>query len=131
MNNADLSGADLSNSYFYGTPLTKTIWHNANLTLSSIILMNYLDADFSGADLRKAYFTKTYMNKTDFSGADLREAVLENCAFENIDFSGANLQGIKYDSTAVRFFAACNLDGANISADLQNDLDKVRSEQKT
>jgi uncharacterized protein YjbI with pentapeptide repeats len=89
--------------------------------------MNFLDADFSGANLRKTRFAQTYMNNTDFSGADLSGAVFDTSAFENADFTNANLQGIKYDSIALGFFAVSKLDGAKMSANLQKDLEKLRS----
>ena len=56
--------------------------------------------------------------------------IFDTCAFENADFRGANLQGIKYDSIALGFFAVSKLDGAKISADLQKDLEKLRSGKK-
>ncbi len=94
-------------------------------------MLNLLDADFSGADLRKVRFAQTYMNDTNFSGADLSGAVFDTSAFENADFTGANLQGIKYDSIALDFFAVSKLDGAKMSADLQRDLEKLRSGKMT
>jgi uncharacterized protein YjbI with pentapeptide repeats len=88
-----------------------------------------MSGDFSGADLRKTRFAQTYLNSTNFNGADLSGVTFDTCAFENADFSGANLQGIKYDSIALGFFAASKLDGAKMSADLQRDLQKLRSGQ--
>jgi hypothetical protein len=37
------------------------------------------------------------------------------------------LQGVKYDSIALGFFAVSKLDGAKMSADLEKDLEKLRS----
>ena len=90
-----------------------------------------MDADFSGADLRNTRFAQTYFNNTKFSGADLSGAIFDTCAFENADFRGADLLGIKYDSIALGFFAVSKLDGAKISADLQKDLEKLRSGKTT
>jgi len=131
--------------------LEGTVWHKANLRSVSIISLNSLDTDFSGSDLKKARFSQTYMNNTNFSDADLSGAVFDTSALkntdfkganlsgatfntsaiENADFSGANLQGIKYDSIALNFFAGSKLDGARMSADLQKDLENLRSGKTT
>jgi len=131
MNDADLSGANLTESYMYGMTIEGTIWCKAKLRSSNIILLNFLNADFSGADLRNTRFAQTYMNNTNFSGADLRGVVFDTSAFENADFRGANLQGVKYDSIALGFFAVFKLDGAKMSEDLQNDLEKLLSGKTT
>jgi uncharacterized protein YjbI with pentapeptide repeats len=113
----------------YGVTLNRTVWHNANLRNSQIILMNFLNVDYSGADLRNTRFAQTYMNNTNFSGADLRGAIFDTSAFENADFRDANLEGIKYDGIALQFFAVSNLKGAKLSADLQKDLEKLRTDE--
>jgi uncharacterized protein YjbI with pentapeptide repeats len=69
------------------------------------------------------------MNNTNFSGADLRGAIFDTSAFENADFRDANLEGIKYDGIALQFFAVSNLKGAKLSADLQKDLEKLRTDE--
>jgi uncharacterized protein YjbI with pentapeptide repeats len=107
--------------------LKGTSWRKANLTSSNVILLSFLDVDFSGADLRNTRFAQTYMINANFSGADLRGAIFNTTAFENADFRGANLQGIKYDTMALPFFAVSKLDGAKMSADLQNDIDKRKA----
>jgi len=91
--------------------------------------MNFLNVDYSGADLRNTRFAQTYMNNTNFSGADLRGAIFDTSAFENADFRDANLEGIKYDGIALQFFAVSNLKGAKLSADLQKDLEKLRTDE--
>ncbi|WP_348304791.1 pentapeptide repeat-containing protein, partial [Methanothrix sp.] len=65
----------------------------------------------------------------DFRGADLRGVIFDTTAFENADFRGANLEGVKYEGIALQFFAISNLEGAKMSADLKNDLEKLRSGQ--
>ena len=96
---------------------------------SNIILMNFLDADFNGADLRNTRFAQTYTNNTDFSDANLSGVIIDTSAFENADFSGANLQRIKYDAIALGFFNVSKLDGARMSPDLKEDLEKLRKGQ--
>ena len=56
------------------------------------------------------------------SGADLKMMGLSG-----VDLRRANLLGIKYDKTTLPFIAASNLEGAKMSADLQKDIEKIRS----
>ena len=43
------------------------------------------------------------------------------------DLRGTNLEGIKYDKISLQSLAGSKLDGAKMSADLQNDLEGIRS----
>jgi len=71
LRNANLEGADLSQSFF--------------------------TADFSGANLRGVKFTNSNVKTCDFSNADLRDAVFSGAALEGATFEGANLEGTNFE----------------------------------
>jgi uncharacterized protein YjbI with pentapeptide repeats/basic membrane lipoprotein Med (substrate-binding protein (PBP1-ABC) superfamily) len=129
LNNANLSYANLAGLHMEAFDQRGTIWRKANLRSITMKTGTIVNEDFSGADLRNAHFAQVYINGTKFIGANLSGAVFDTTAFENVDFSGADLREIKYDMVALQFFAASKLDGAQMSPDLQKDLERLRSGQ--
>jgi uncharacterized protein YjbI with pentapeptide repeats len=67
------------------------------------------------------------MNNVNLSGADMSGADLNMTGLSGVDLRRANLLGIKYDKITLPFIAASNLEGAKMSADLQKDIEKIRS----
>ena len=84
---------------------------------------------FRDADLRNAKFNAVFLENVNLSGADLANADLNRTALVNVDLSGANLVGIKYDDLILPMIAACKLDNAKMSAEMQKDIEKLRSGQ--
>jgi uncharacterized protein YjbI with pentapeptide repeats len=68
-----------------------------------------------------------YFGNVNLSGSDLSGANLTIVAMKDVDLSGSNLEGIKYDKITLLSLAGSNLEGAKMSADLQKDLEAVRS----
>jgi uncharacterized protein YjbI with pentapeptide repeats len=106
----------------------KRIVMHRTLLRSAVLNMMFLeDADLSEADLRNTRFHAVFMTNVNLSGADLRSADLSQMALNGVDLRRANLLGIKYSEITLQFIATVNLEGAKMSADLQKDIEKIRS----
>jgi len=101
----------------------------AVLRSASLNWMILNEVDLQGADLRNAKFNAVFLENVNLSGADLRNADLNRTALVNVDLSGANLVGIKYDDQILPMIASSKLDNAKMSADMQKDIEKLRSGQ--
>ncbi|MDB4691906.1 leucine-rich repeat protein, partial [Verrucomicrobia bacterium] len=93
--NADLSGMDLSGSYF-DLP------------------------NFSGANLSRVNFTKSWVYRADFSGANLTGIILKDAVcytpeFENTTFTGADFSGAKVYAHRNEGGGATNFSEADLS----------------
>ncbi|VVB72801.1 Pentapeptide repeats (8 copies) [uncultured archaeon] len=129
LDEANLSGEDLSGCKLESMNLRKTIMQIAVLRSASFNWMILKDVDLRGADLRNAKFDATFLQNVNLSGADLRDAELNQTALVNVDLSGANLMGIKYDNLILPMIAGSKLDNAKMSVNMQKDLKKLRSGQ--
>ena len=73
---ADLSGADLHNTYWgewVDANLTGANLHKANLSRVSLCNANLSEVDLSGADLHESILVGTDLSGADLTGADLSE----------------------------------------------------------
>jgi uncharacterized protein YjbI with pentapeptide repeats len=105
LNGVDFSGADLSGANFSGLILFngKINFNKANLSgadLSETFLgeSNFSKANLNGANLKvaglpRANFTKANLNKAKLYNANLSEAILSQANLSHADFELANLSG--------------------------------------
>ena len=89
--------------------------------------LTLIDVAPDQADLRDIKANAVYMNGVNLSGSDLRGADLTLTTLKNVDLRGANLEGIKYDKPTLQFLAESRLEGARMSKDLQNDLERLQA----
>lgn len=109
MQNALLSGIDLSNKNFYQASLS-----GANFTGTGFTDGRLLKANFRNADLSKAKLNNIDLSDLNFTNCDLSDAVLTGSRAIGTNFTGANLQGA-FLNTAVNFIRT-----KFISADMRN-----------
>ncbi len=88
LRNANLEGADLSNSN-----LTQTKFESTRLSRADLSGSVLEEAEFYFADLFAANLSETEGSRASFSGANLQDAQLQNAEFEGSHFSDADLQG--------------------------------------
>jgi len=105
--------------------------HRTVLRSAVLNMISLEDADFSEADLRNARFNSVILTNVNLAGADLRGADFNTTGLIGVDLGRANLLEIKYDRITLQFIASCNLEGAKMSADLQKDLENLRSGQRS
>jgi len=82
----NLSGSDLSESYFWAAQLAGVDFSKANLAEAMFMEANLTSARLAGSNLARATFWKANLFKTDFQQADL-----EGVDFELACLNGANL----------------------------------------
>jgi uncharacterized protein YjbI with pentapeptide repeats len=131
LNDVVLSGADLSGATLDSMIVKRVNMHRTVLRSAVLNMISLEDADLSEADLRNARFNAVILTNVNLAGADLRGADFNTTGLIGVDLGRANLLGIKYDKLALQFIAACNLEGAKMSADLQKDLEDLRSGQRS
>jgi len=87
--------------------------------------------DMSGVDLRGAELATLLMENVNLSGANLRDASMNILYISKADLTGASLQGLKYDPFTLRYLAAAELDGAQMSESFKADLEQLHNPPET
>ena len=96
--NADLSGANLSDADLSDANLSGANLSDADLSDADLSGANLSDADLSGADLSDAN-----LSDADLSGADLSDANLSDADLSGANLSGANLSGANLSDAAIYY----------------------------
>lgn len=129
--NYNLSGMDLTGSYFYranltgadltNTKLISTNFRNASLrttflrntdfsnaTVINTDLQNAVgNANFSGANLTSSYLMKGFFQDAKFNNADLTGANLTDADLMRAQLSNATLQGAKFINVQIAYVDFC------------------------
>lgn len=103
MSNANLSGVDLSKSYF-----GLSLFFNVNFTNANLAGVNFTNAklqnvNFTNAKLKQADFTDANLTGSNFTGANLIEAYFNRSNLTEVNFTDANLLGTSFVSTDMSF----------------------------
>lgn len=111
LSRADLSGANLDDSFLSSADLSFSCLHRASMCNAKGD-----DASLNGADLSDALMDGSTWGKAVFSGANLQRASLKHSKLCGADLSGADLTSVDFFSADLYF---AKLDGANLQdADL-------------
>lgn len=108
---AKLTGSNLYKAKMTDANLTKAVLDGANLNNT-----NLSNANLSDTSLKRAYMSMTNLTNANLSGADLRHADFNNVDVVSADLSGANLRGATFVRTD---FSNSNLSGADFRNALQ------------
>ena len=127
---ADLTGAQLGETYLLGADLTE-----ANLAGANLFDAFLRKADLTGANLTGAILIKTNLNKANLRGANLTGANLWETNLIKADLTGADLTGAKVLDTVfgntkltdARGLEACENLGGRASSTTQLSSDPANS----
>jgi uncharacterized protein YjbI with pentapeptide repeats len=121
-NEANLTGANLSEVFLIRANLTEADLKEANLTKARLIMANLTKANFiranlSGADLREANLTGANLAEANLTGADLREANLTGADLRRANLTGADLTeaNLTGANLSEAYLILANLTGANLA----------------
>lgn len=112
--NADLTGSNLSNTYWsrsalvgtvldetnlefatlYGEDLISATLRNARMRCANLARASLAGATLSGADMREVDLTEARLSEADLSGADLSGAVMRDADLSGADLTGTDLTGV-------------------------------------
>ncbi|RIB08216.1 hypothetical protein C2G38_367102 [Gigaspora rosea] len=102
LNDANISGADLSNKIFNNLQTERaklnqvnfqnTELKNANLRSSFLQSADFQNAKLQNADLRGSSFQNAHFNDADLSFADFRNTILQDVNFKNANLRNTSLQ---------------------------------------
>jgi uncharacterized protein YjbI with pentapeptide repeats len=90
LSDINLSGANLSNVFFYGVDLAGTDFSRANLSNACFTEAFLLNANFTQADLTHTFSPEAFAS-ADFIEANLSKAHFSGCHLVGADFTRANL----------------------------------------
>ena len=82
LSRAELSGADLSFAWLFGTDLSE-----ANLSKTNLV-----ETDLHGSDLRRANLSEAFLGRTNLSGTNLSGANLRKARLHRANLSGTYLR---------------------------------------
>jgi uncharacterized protein YjbI with pentapeptide repeats len=127
---ADLTGADLSRTSFFGADLTgadltEAHLNGANLSGAPLVRACLSKADLTGASLIEANLTGATLAKADLTGAMLTKADLTGAALEDANLTGADLtQALLRGATIYRTdLTGADLTGADLAGSWINNAD--------
>jgi len=110
LSNSNLSNSNLSNSNLSNSNLSNSNLSNSNLSNSNLSNSNLSNSNLSKSYLRNSNLSKSYLRNSNLSKSYLSEADLSNSDLSNSDFSEANL-------------SKANLSNSNLIGALLRDAD--------
>lgn len=91
LENANLRGADLSETFLNSTNMDSAILVNATLNGAKCKDTNFTNARFINSEFNSGTFEGCKFETTDFTAAKLEDVSFVNCSFNNTNFQAADL----------------------------------------